>query len=110
MNYNLSALNLKAEYGQSKLGPRTESAWYAQSSYRLGRYTPYLMAQAIDPSDAKPDDYWNVYMAGVNVRVNKHMFLKIEWRENMRGKNNTDIITHGNEDFGEFKSAMTIYF
>ena len=110
LNYNRAALNLKAEYGQSKLGSRTESVWYIQSSYRLGRYTPYVMVQSIDPNDAQPDDYWNVYMAGLNVQVNKHMFLKLEWRENRRGKNNNEIITPGNEDFGEFKSAVTIYF
>jgi len=110
LNYNLSNLNLKAEYGQSRLGSRTESAGYLQSSYRIGRYTPYLMVQSIDPSDLQSDDYWNIYMAGVNVRVNKHMFLKFEWRENSRGKNNIGIIKSGNEDFGEFKSALTIYF
>jgi hypothetical protein len=110
LNYNLSALNLKAEYGQSKLGSRTESVWYAQSSYRMGRHIPYLRVQGIDPNDTKPADYWNAYSVGLNVQVNKHMFLKFEWTENRRGENNTDIITPGNEDFGEFKSAMTIYF
>lgn len=110
LNYSHSALNLKAEYGQSTLGSHAESVWCAQSSYRIGRYTPYLMVEAIDPNDTQPDDFWNIYMAGVNVQVNKHMFLKFEWRENQRGKSNTDIITPGNENFGEFKSAMTIYF
>lgn len=110
LNYNRAAFNLKAEYGQSKLGSRTESVWYIHPSYRIGRYTPYLMVQSIDPSDIQPDDYWNAYTAGVNVQVNKHMFLKFEWRENSRGENNNDILTPGNENFGEFKSAVTIYF
>lgn len=110
LGYNLSNFSLKAEYGQAKLGSRTEYGWYIQPAYRIGRYTPYLRAQSSDPDDRKPDDYWNTYMAGVNIQVNRHMFLKAEWRENTRGKNNSDILKPGNEDFGEFKSSVTIYF
>ena len=110
LGYNLANFGLKAEYGQAKLGPRTGYGWYVQPSYRIGRYTPYLRAQSNDPDDRRPDDYWNTYLAGVNTQVNKHMFLKVEWRENMRGKNNNDILAPGNEDFGEFKSSVTIYF
>jgi hypothetical protein len=108
--YNLSDFSLKAEYGQGKLGPRAEYGWYVQPSYKIGRYTPYVRAQSSDPDDRKADDYWNTYLAGLNIQVNKQMFLKFEWRENTRGKNNNDILTPGNEDFGEFKSSVTIYF
>lgn len=110
LSYNLSNFNLKAEYGQGKLASRTEYAWYVQPSYKIGRYTPYLRVQSNDPDDTKPDDYWNAYLAGVNIQLNKHMFLKFEWCENMRGKNNVDIVTPGNENFGEFKSSVTIHF
>lgn len=108
--YNISDFSLKAEYGQGKLGSRAEYGWYVQPSYKIGRYTPYLRVQSSDPDDRKADDYWDTYLAGVNIQANKHMFLKFEWRENMRGKNNNDILTPGNEDFGEFKSSVTIYF
>lgn len=110
LSYNLSNFNVKTEYGQGKLGSRTEYGWYVQPSYRIGKYTPYLRAQSSDPNDTQPDDYWNAYLAGVNIKVNSHMFLKFEWRENMRGKNNNDVLTPGNEDFGEFKSSVTIHF
>lgn len=110
LSYNISDFNLKTEYGQGKLGSRTQYAWYVQPSYRIGRYTPYLRAQSNDPSDIQPDDYWNAYLAGVNIKVNNHMFLKLEWCENRRGKNNNDVLTPGNEDFGEFKSSVTIHF
>lgn len=108
--YALSNLNIKAEYAQAKLGERTEYGWYIQPSYRIGRYTPYMRVQASDPDDRYPDDYWNTYLAGLNVQVNKHLFVKFEWRENNRGENNNDILTPGNEDFSEFKSSVTVLF
>ncbi|MBI4665913.1 MAG: hypothetical protein HY751_05810 [Nitrospinae bacterium] len=110
LNYNAYPLNLMGEYGQSKLGSRTLYAWYGQASYALGRFTPYARYQSIDPSDNEADDFWNALTLGLNIKANNNLFFKFEWNDNRRGENNNDILTPGNEDFSEFRSAITIFF
>ncbi|MGK7344710.1 MAG: hypothetical protein ACNS63_02745 [Candidatus Nitrospinota bacterium M3_3B_026] len=110
LNVNLGRLNVRGEYGQSELGDRGEITWYAQGSYRAGRYTPYLRYQTIDPDTDFGDDDWTSYLAGVNVRMNDNLFIKVEWNENRRGANNVEIINEGGEDFGQFRAAFTLFF
>jgi len=110
LNINLMDINLRGEYGQSELGDRGEITWYTQASYRINRFTPYLRYQTIDPDTGFEDDNWTSLLAGLNIMVNDNLFFKVEWNENRRGSNNVEIIHEGKEDFGEFRSAFTLFF
>lgn len=100
----------KGEFAISRLDEKNESAWYLQMSYRLGRYTPYLRYQSIDPDEDIKNDGWDTAIGGVKVEVNDHLFLKFEWDEHTRGENNSGILNEGNEDFGELRVAITLFF
>ena len=102
-------LALKGEYGFSELGEREEAAFYLQGSYRIDRYTPYFRYQTIDPS-GEGEDYWDTYMGGLNVFLNDNTILKIEWSEHIRGEDNNDILTKGNEEYGELRTGLTLFF
>lgn len=110
LNYNFRNLNVRGEYGHSRLGDRKEISWYAQGSWRFGRYTPYIRIQQLEPDVDQDDDLWSTYLAGLNIKVNDNLFFKVEWDEHRRGANNTAILREGGEDFGEFRSALTLFF
>ncbi|MDH5478186.1 MAG: hypothetical protein OEY50_07625, partial [Nitrospinota bacterium] len=64
----------------------------------------------MDPSDAEPEDFWTVYVAGVNLKVTDALFVKVEWDENARGRRNNDIISGEARNFGEFRASFTLMF
>jgi len=102
--------NLRAEYGRSVVESQTETAWYVQTSWRFGRYTPYLRYQTLNPHEEGDDENWTIYLAGVNIKVTDYLFYKIEWNEHKRGSNNRDIVTGEPLGYGEFRSALTLLF
>ena len=108
MNYG--RYNLTMEFGKSALGSLQQISWYVQTSARIGRYTPYLRLQLLDPSESTPDDQWMIQLGGVNVMVTDKMFIKVEWDQNFRGARNKDIITNEAQNYGEFRAAVTLLF
>ncbi len=109
-DFNWREGNLRGEYGRSVLGTQTETSWYVQTSWRFGRYTPYLRYQTLNPHEEGNDEDWTIYLAGVNVKVTDYLFYKIEWNEHKRGSNNRDIVTGEPLEYGEFRSALTLLF
>ena len=103
-------INLTGEFGRSQMGSVTENTWYVQSSFRVGKFTPYVRVQVMDPSDVEPEDFWTVYVAGVNLKVTDALFVKVEWDENARGRRNNDIISGEARNFGEFRASFTLMF
>ena len=109
-SYYWKHLNVRGEYGQSKLGDRKETSTYVQVSWRFGRYTPYGRFQYLDPDTNESDDYWKTYLLGLNIKITDNLFFKVEWDEHSRGANNVEVIHKGSEDFGEFRTALTVFF
>lgn len=107
---NWKDINVHGEYGQSELGGQRETAWYIQTSWRFGRFTPYLNYQTIDPDADRTNDNWSIYLAGMNVKITDALFYKIEWNQHDRQAKNKDIILGEDEDYGEFRSALTLLF
>lgn len=107
---NVGALSVRGELAYSQLGDFEETAWHAQASYRMGKYTPYVRYQTIDPDLDVANDNWSTYIAGINVRLLDSLFLKVEWNHNDRQGANADIIDGEKEDYGEFRSALTLMF
>jgi len=109
-NASFDAFTVRGEAAYSELGDWRETAWYLELSYRIGRLTPYVRYETLDPDTSVSSDGWTIMLAGVNVRALDILFLKFEWNQHDRGPANSDIITGEKDDYGEFRAALAVLF
>lgn len=102
--------NMMAEYAKSKIDTVTESTWYVQASMRVWIVAPYVRYQRLEPNNNVTDDGWAVMAGGVNFMLTDALFLKVEWDENRRGKNNESLFSGEDRNYGELLASLTMMF
>jgi hypothetical protein len=85
----------------------TADGFSALLSRRWGRVTPYLQFQYFDPNDHVSDDAAQVYIGGVNVRVDKGLFVKLEINRFAAGSANKRL---GGKEFTQLAGAVAVGF
>jgi hypothetical protein len=77
-------------------------------SQRIGRHvTPYLQYQHLDPNADVADDAANVYLGGVNLRIDRGLFVKFEIGRYDGGQANTRL---GGESYTQAAGAVVVGF
>jgi hypothetical protein len=86
----------------------TTNGFSAVLSHRLSaRVTPYVQWQYLDPDKDVKDDAAAVFAAGVNVRVDKGLFVKLEVDRFTAGKANTRL---GGKEYTQAAGAIAVGF
>jgi hypothetical protein len=86
----------------------TTNGFSAVLSHHVGAHaTPYLQWQYLDPDKDMSDDGANVFAAGINVRVDTGLFVKLEVDRFSAGKANTRL---GGKDYTQAAAAIAIGF
>jgi hypothetical protein len=71
---------------------------------------PYVRYQRLEPNNNVTDDGWAVMAGGVNFMLTDALFLKVEWDENRRGKNNESLFSGEDRNYGELLASLTMMF
>ncbi len=88
-------------------GTLEKNAFEAMIYYSINRFTPYVRYEYLDPNKDIDDDEANMLSFGINTRVDRNFFLKMQYNSITAGDAN-DRFT--GIDFSEFQAAVVLGF
>ena len=113
LEWHPNNFGLELEYVHGSIDPSDKAAelsngYMSMISYRfIDRYTPYLRYEYLDPNSTMNDDYAQLIIYGLNIKISNYLFIKAEMNNTKAGSNNIRFKGNG---FNEFKAAVAIGF
>lgn len=97
LDYASYPFHLRGEYASSKLLGVKETSWYAEGTYTIKKFNPYIRYGLFDPDDNKSNDLWKAIIVGCAYKIQPDILLKLEDR----------II---DTDYNEIAGALAVAF
>ena len=81
-------------------------SWYAEGTYAIKKFNPYIRYLMLDPDDNNSHDLWKAIILGCAYNIQPDILLKIENRIIEGDTENTDVST----DYNEIAGALAVAF
>ncbi|MEO9849755.1 MAG: porin [Reichenbachiella sp.] len=107
-NFGLELEYITGKTKHSTNGTLKKSAFEGMVYYTLmDKITPYFRYEYLDPNKDVSSDEANMFSFGVNTRIDKNFFLKLQYN---RTSSSADNSRFSGVDFSEFQSAIVLGF
>lgn len=106
LDYAPHPFHFRTEYASSELSGQREISWYAEGTYTIKKFNPYLRYGLLDPDDRISNDLWKVAVLGCAYKIQPDIILKLEDRIFEGDTANTAVKT----DYNEIGAALAVAF
>lgn len=102
--------HFRGEYASSKLSGKLsgqkEMSWYAEGTYAIKKFNPYIRYLMLDPDDNNSHDLWKAIIFGCAYKIQPDILLKLEDRIIDGEAGNSKVTT----DYNEIAGALAVAF